>query len=105
MSASFFTFKQYATPSNFTPSTTSGTALTVEYGERGFIQNLAAAPLAVKFGSSAATNSFSLILKAGSSANDGNGGSVYVDDYLGTVSVIAMSGTENYIAWKGTKGT
>lgn len=88
------------TPSNFTVGTANETVFTLAAGERGFIQNLDDAALAVKLGASAATNSFSFILKAGSAANDGTGGAVWITDHVGAVSVVAMTGTASYIAWK-----
>ena len=93
-----------AAPSNATIGTTNATVFTLAKGEVGFIQNLDDAALAVKLGESAATNSFSMILKAGSAASDGLGGFVYVTDYTGAVSVCAMSGTASYIAWKRVIG-
>jgi hypothetical protein len=88
------------TPTNFTIATANATAFTLSPGEVGFIQNLDDAALAVKLGASAATNSFSMILQAGTAASDGKGGFTYITDYTGEVSVCAMSGTASYIAWK-----
>ena len=88
------------TPSNFSPATANATVVTLSPGEVGFIQNLDDAALAVKLGASASTTDFSFILKAGSAADDGNGGLIYLTDYVGAVSVCAMSGTARYIAWK-----
>lgn len=92
--------RQYSTSSNSTPGTANETVFTLASGEKGFIQNLDDAALAVKYGAGATTSSFSFILKAGSAADDGNGGSVIIDDWIGPVSVIAMSGTARYIATK-----
>lgn len=89
-----------AAPSNAAIATDNATVFTLAKGEVGFIQNLDDAALAVKLGASASTTSFSFILKAGSAANDGNGGLTYITDYVGPVSVAAMSGTASYIAWK-----
>jgi hypothetical protein len=91
-------------PSNYTIGTTNATVFTLAKGEVGFIQNLDDAALAVKKGASAATDSFSMILKAGAAASDGQGGFVYITDYTGEVSVCAMSGTASYIAWKRVIG-
>ena len=88
------------TPSNATIGTANETVFTLSPGEVGFIQNLDDAALAVKLGASAATNSFSMILQAGTAASDGKGGFTYITDYTGVVSVCAMSGTASYIAWK-----
>lgn len=89
-----------AAPSNFTIGTANATVLTLAKGEVGFIQNLDDAALAVKLGASCATDSFSMILQAGDAASDGKGGFTYITDYVGAVSVCAMSGTASYIAWK-----
>jgi len=89
-----------APPSNYAAATSSDTVFTLSRGEIGFIQNLDDAALAVKLGASATSSSFSMILQAGSAASDGKGGSVYITDYIGVVSVAAMSGTASYIAWK-----
>ena len=91
-------------PSNYTIGTTNATVFTLAKGEVGFIQNLDDAALAVKLGASAATNSFNMILQAGSAASDGKGGFTYITDYTGVVSVCAMSGTASYIAWKRAIG-
>lgn len=87
-------------PSNSTPATADATVFTLAAGEIGFIQNLDDAALAVKKGASASTSSFSFILSAGTAADDGKGGAVRIDDWVGVVSVAAMTGTARYIAWK-----
>lgn len=93
--------KQYTgTPSNFTIGTSDATVFTLAAGEIGFIQNLDDAALAVKKGASASTSSFSFILAAGTAAADGKGGAIKIDDWVGAVSVAAMTGTASYIAWK-----
>ena len=89
-----------ATPSNDAIATANATVFTLSPGEVGFIQNLDDAALAVKLGASATTSSFSFILQAGTVADDGTGGSVTIDDFIGPVSVVAMTGTARYIAWK-----
>lgn len=89
-----------AAPSNFTIGTANATVFTLAEGERGFIQNLDDAPLAVKLGAGAATDSFNMILQAGTAASDGKGGFVMIETHIGAVSVCAMSGTASYIAWK-----
>ena len=93
-----------AAPDNYTIGTSDGTVFTLSAGQVGFIQNLDDAALAVKLGASASTTDFSLILQAGSAANDGKGGFTYITDYTGAVSVCAMSGTARYIAWKRALG-
>ena len=62
-----------APPSNFAVATSHDTVFTLARGERGFIQNLDDAALAVKLGASATTSSFSMILQAGTAADDGCG--------------------------------
>jgi len=93
-------FQGAGVPSSFTKATADGTVFTLAKGEVGFIQNLDDAALAVKLGASASTTSFNVILQAGSAADDGKGGFIYITDYVGAVSVAAMSGTASYIAWK-----
>jgi hypothetical protein len=95
--------KQYAgVPSTFTISTTDNTTVfTLAAGEVGFIQNLDAADaLGVKFGASPTTSSLSFILPCGVAADDGRGGQVRIDNWTGAVSVISMTGSPRYIAWK-----
>ena len=93
--------KQYSgVPSTFTVGTSDATVFTLAAGEIGFIQNLDDAALAVKKGASASTTSFSLILNAGTAADDGKGGAILIDDWIGVVSVAAMAGSPRYIAWK-----
>ena len=89
-----------AAPSNDTIGTTDATVFTLAEGERGFIQNLDDAALAVKLGASASPTSLSMILQAGTAADDGKGGFVMIDTHIGAVSVAAMSGSPRYIAWK-----
>lgn len=87
----------FATP---TGSTVATTAITIAAGEIGFIQNLAAAALYVKYGTGASSTSLSYILKGGDAAADGLGGSAYINDHIGVVTVAPASGTSNYVAWK-----
>lgn len=88
-------------PSNFTPATADATVFTLAGGEVGFIQNLSAdAPLAVKKGAGASTSSFSLILNACTVQDDGKGGDIEIDDFVGVVSVAKITGTARYIAYK-----
>jgi hypothetical protein len=93
-----------AAPSNYTIGTSDATVFTLSPGEVGFIQNLDDAALAVKLGASASTTSLSMVLQAGTAADDGKGGFTYITDYVGAVSVAAMSGTPRYIAWKRSLG-
>lgn len=91
-------------PSNATIGTTDATVFTLAAGEIGFIQNLADAPLAVKLGAGASPSSLSFVLQAGDAAADGRAGFYKCDDFIGPVSVAAMSGTASYIAWKRAVG-
>jgi len=93
-------FQSSNAPSNAAVATADATVFTLAGGEVGFIQNLDDAALAVKLGTSASPSSFSMILQAGTAADDGKGGFIYITDYTGAVSVAAMSGTGRYIAWK-----
>ena len=94
--------KQSSSASNFTPiSAAAATTLyTLAFGERGFVQNTGTVPLYYKYGAGAASTSLSGILKASSTASDGTGGYVYVDDWIGAVSVAPASGTATLIAFK-----
>jgi len=91
-------------PSTFTIATANATVFTLARGEVGFIQNLDDAALAVKLGASASTTSLSMILQAGTAADDGKGGFTYITDYTGVVSVAAMTGSPRFIAWKRAIG-
>lgn len=93
--------KQYTgVPSTFTIGTADATVFTLAAGEIGFIQNLDDAALAVKKGASASTTSLSFILAAGTAADDGKGGAVIINDWIGAVSVAAMTGSPRFIAYK-----
>jgi hypothetical protein len=93
--------KQYeGAPSNFAVATANATVFTLAAGEIGFIQNLDDAALAVKKGASASSSSFNLVLSAGAAADDGKGGYVTINDWVGAVSVAAMAGSPRFIAWK-----
>ena len=88
-------------PSNFALASADGTVFTLAPGEIGYIMNLSTdAPLAVKFGASASTTSLNLILKKATVASDGSGGEIWIDKFVGVVSVAKMTGTASYIAWK-----
>lgn len=91
---------QYSTVSTFTPVTSDGTVFTLAAGEKGFIQNIQNTALYVKYGASASSSSFNFVLKAGTAANDGNGGSVVIDDFVGAVSIAAATGSPRVAAWK-----
>lgn len=91
---------QYATVSTSDPVTANGTVFTLAAGEKGFIQNLDDAAVYVKLGAGASSSSFNLVLKAGTAANDGNGGSVAFEDWIGPVSIAAATGDPRVAAWK-----
>ena len=92
------------TPDTAPIATANATVFTLAPGEVGFIQNLDDAALAVKLGASASTTSLSMILQAGTDADDGKGGFTYITDYTGVVSVAAMTGSPRFIAWKRALG-
>lgn len=91
---------QYSTVSTSTPVTADGTVFTLAAGEKGFIQNLDDAAVYVKLGASASSTSFNFVLKAGTASNDGLGGSVVIDDWIGVVSIAAATGSPRVAAWK-----
>lgn len=85
--------KQYTTVSNAAAITSDGTVFTLAAGEKGFIQNLNNTAVYVKYGASASSSSFSFVLKAGGAANDGQGGSATIDDFIGPVSISGVTST------------
>jgi hypothetical protein len=87
-------------PSSFTVATATGTVFTLAAGERGFIQNLDDATLHVKLGASASTASFNFLLKASVAADDGSGGYISIENWIGAVSVAPSTGAARYVAWK-----
>lgn len=91
-----------STISNFTVSGSNGTVLLANANrEELFVQNLATGALYVKYGASAASNSFNFILAANTSANAGDGGSLSDLNYTGVVSVSGANAlTPNFIAWE-----
>lgn len=91
--------KQYSTQSTFTPVTAPGTVFTIAAGQKGVIQNLAAAALYVKLGATASSSSFSVILPACTLALDGTSPPFVIDDFIGVVSIKAASSTESAIAY------
>ena len=89
-----------ATVSNDSVQTADQTVFTLGQGEIGFIQNLDDAALAVRRGAGCTSTHFSYVLQAGTAQDDGKGGAILSDDFIGAVSVAAMSGTARYISWK-----
>lgn len=74
--------------------TAAGVALPLNQYRTGLIiQNLGTNALFVKFGETASTTSFDIILKAGSANDDGLGGTLSYDvlSYTGIISVAGMS--------------
>lgn len=92
--------QQYDTVSNASPITADGDVFTLAAGEKGFIQNLDDAAVYVRYGTGASSSLFQFVLKAGTAANDGNGGSVVIDDWIGVVSIAAAAGSPRVIAYK-----
>lgn len=100
--ASYVQEKEYSTVSTSAIGTTDATVFTLSAGEKGWIQNLDTTALAVKLGAGASATSLNYILKAGTAADDGLGGSIAIDDWVGAVSVFDLSGgtAPRYTAWK-----
>jgi len=84
-------------PSNSAAITTAAD-ITLAAGERLFIQNLDTDPIFVKRGTGASSSSFNYVLQAGGAADDGTGGSLVIDDFIGVVSFAGT--TVRYNAWK-----
>jgi len=75
---------------------TAGPVATANPSRRTFIlQNQATTPLFVKFGSSASTTDYHVVLKGGTAVQDGNGGTVSLNSYTGAISV-ASATTPSY---------
>lgn len=91
-------YVQKGTSSNAAIGTTGVTVFTLLPGQVGQIQNLAAVALYVKYGAGCTTSSFSFILPACAVALDGTSPPVFIDCWLGAVSVVAASGTASYLA-------
>ena len=87
------------TISNFTPSSANGTALQANANrEELFVQNLQSGNLYVKYGTSAASNSFNFVLASSTVSGGGDGGSLSDLNYTGIVSVSGLN--SNYICWE-----
>jgi len=85
--------------SNFTVSGTNGTALQENANrEELFIQNLQSGNLYVKYGTSAASNSFNFVLASATASGAGDGGSLSDLNYAGIVSVSGLN--PSYICWE-----
>lgn len=86
------TSRQYTTVTN-SIKTSDGLAFTLAAGQKAFIQNWDDAAVYVKMGTGASASDATFILKAGTAANDGNGGSAVIDDFVGSVSIAAAAGS------------
>jgi len=91
--------KAGSTISNFTPSVTNGTVLQTNGNrEELFVQNLQSGNLYVKYGTSAASNSFNFVLASSTASGVGDGGSLSDLNYTGIVSVSGFNAS--YICWE-----
>ena len=88
-----------STISNFTVGTTNGAVLQANANrEELFVQNLQSGNLYVKYGTSAASNSFNFVLASSTVSGGGDGGSLSDLNYTGIVSVSGLN--SNYICWE-----
>lgn len=90
-------FQSSATPSSFAAITTPAD-ITLAAGEKLRIKNLDTDALFVKRGTGATSSSFNYVLRGGTAPDDGQGGEVVIDDYVGVVSFAGT--TPRYSAWK-----
>lgn len=97
--AAILEFRDSVGSGNAFGAQSSTTALAVNQARTGFqIQNVDTGALFVKFGPSASTTSYSFVLKAGTGAADGSGGSFSMmsgNVYRGIITV-ASAGTPSY---------
>jgi hypothetical protein len=84
--------RQFSTASTGTPVVANGTAFTIAANQIGFIQNEDDAALYVKLGASASATDFNYILRASDATDDGKGGSILIDNWIGVVSIFAATG-------------
>ena len=85
--------------SNHTQSGTNGTALQANSNRKElFVQNLQSGNLYVKYGTSAACNSFNFVLASSTASGGGDGGSLSDLNYTGVVSVSGLD--PSYICWE-----
>lgn len=80
--------RQYGTVTN-NLITTNGQGVTIGAGQIALIQNWDDEAIFVKFGPNVTTTDCSVILAAGTAANDGKGGSYLIENYTGPVTVTA----------------
>lgn len=89
-----------------TPSIASAATALAANAARGsfLIQNLGTNPLFVRFGSSASTTVFNIVLKGGTSNDDGLGGSYEQSNGVVYTGIITIAGTNpRYVATEMTK--
>lgn len=101
MIASIVSLQSPAVPSKNALVAADGLVFTLQAGEVGFIQNMAAAALFIGLG--VLPNGTTVVhatLKACGTVADGTGGMAIIDDFIGPVYVAAASGTASVIAWK-----
>lgn len=89
--------RQYVSVTN-TLITSNGGGVTIGAGQKALIQNWDDEAVFVKFGPNVTTTDCSIILAAGTAANDGKGGSYMIDDYTGPVTVTAAATVRCMIA-------
>lgn len=83
--------KQYTSATN-SLLTSAGASFNVVAGRKALIQNQSTTALYVKLGPNVvAGTDFSFVLSACTAQDDGLGGSKYIDDYAGVVTVAAAS--------------
>ena len=87
------------------PGSANGKVLDLNDARSSFyIQNLGTGILYVALGDAASTNRFNYILKNGSANDDGNGGVIYNQDWIGPVAVsgqfFGAAGLPRYAAWE-----
>lgn len=86
-------------PSNNQVQTVNDYVFTLEKDFRGYIQNLGTNPLKVKLGGAKATATrFHVIIAPGASNDDGQGDDLWIDDFIGQVSVFGTS--PRYMSWR-----
>ena len=85
--------QQYTAAPTNSIVTSDGLAVTIAAGQKAFLQNWDDAAVYVRCGALATTSNANFILKAGTAANDGNGGSVEINDFVGQVFILAATGS------------
>lgn len=85
--------RQYTNSTTNTIVTSDGALVTIAAGQKAFVQNLDDAAVYVRYGTGASASNFTFVLKAGTAANDGTGGSAIIDDFAGIVSILAAAGS------------